>query len=334
MEARNRAPEESLTSSSESKLYQEAALAAALALSGAAIAFAGRGRNLTSAIIGGMETKPITGARIEGRLLMEALENRGSLGEIKNLPKSLGAKPTSLDSATTTQPLTARQTEELANLRLNAAAHRHLQSLEIIDSPIRAKARAQAEALERAGLAPRDAEGVKLGANEQFYAAYMDSLPRKTALEFHESGNLLPGLYSMSMREFRLAFAHNDHRRLLAERFEDTLQTLSQRGVNRVHVGGSFVTRKPLPNDIDFLIDGATVKKPLGYGNKDPYLLQQGLHLLTDPPAGGTYKGSQYFLAHGKLNYPYERRGRWLTRTEPFPKGIVELGLKNLAVHN
>src|SRR5208283_3994407 len=35
--------------------------------------------------------------------------------------------------------------------------------------------------------------------------------------------------------------------------YEEALQCLNKAGVKEVHVGGSFVTKKPAPHDIDFM---------------------------------------------------------------------------------
>jgi hypothetical protein len=71
------------------------------------------------------------------------------------------------------------------------------------------------------------------------------------ALEYDEDGDLPEGAHDFSIEEFRARYGYNAWRRFLLDGFERALGTLKRAGVRRVTVGGSFVTNRELPGDID-----------------------------------------------------------------------------------
>jgi len=71
------------------------------------------------------------------------------------------------------------------------------------------------------------------------------------ALEHDEDGDLPEGAHELSFEEFRARFAYNARRRALLAGFEWALGVLKRAGVRRVTVGGSFVTNREVPGDID-----------------------------------------------------------------------------------
>lgn len=228
-----------------------------------------------------------------------------------------------------------RVAEDKIKSEASAAGQAKLSALSNLDEASRPATQARYAQYEKDGF-PLKSEitGQPLSRNEHHYAAWMDSLARKSAPEFHEGGTLLPGVYRMNMQEFRQAFVgDNAHRRTLADNLEEVLKGLSQAGVKEVHIGGSFVTTKAKPKDIDFIYDiiapGVNRSKlPVDAAYNHTYALRRkGLELFVDPPADGSYKGMQYFFSHGKVEYPVRRRGHWMTGGGKFPKGIVELGL-------
>ncbi|HEY9785649.1 MAG TPA: hypothetical protein V6D17_09630, partial [Candidatus Obscuribacterales bacterium] len=187
-----------------------------------------------------------------------------------------------------------------------------------------------------ASLHPQAAE--PLSANEQYYTKYVDALPIKHSPEYLESGHLVPGVYRMKFDDFAQEFGNGPHRRHLLDEFGSVLEILRQGGVKEVHVGGSFVTRKAHPNDIDFFWDRGAGRHDEGFLSaywsgtllrNDPFVLKQrGLHMFTTPPEGGTYKGLQHFFAHHR-GEPRQavRRGMRRTVYAKEPNGIVELDL-------
>jgi hypothetical protein len=73
----------------------------------------------------------------------------------------------------------------------------------------------------------------------------------KVELPFDETGFLLPGTYRLSLAEFHTNFATNEHRRALLGRFEPAIEDAKVAGLQEIIVGGSFVSKKPDPNDLD-----------------------------------------------------------------------------------
>lgn len=227
-----------------------------------------------------------------------------------------------------------RQAENEAKQAAQEAGRQKLQSLSGLDEATRPAAQAKMAQFEKDGFPLKSSyTGLPLNRNEHHYAAYMDSLERKSTLEFHKEGTLLPGVYRMNMDQFKAAFADNPHRQALAANLEAVLRGLTQAGVKEVHIGGSFVTKKVRPNDIDFIFDRTApgvnpfrLPAEASY-NHSASLRRQGLQLFVDPPADGSYKGMQYYFSHGKVDYPIRRRGHWIGGGGKYPKGLVELSL-------
>ena len=68
---------------------------------------------------------------------------------------------------------------------------------------------------------------------------------------FNEHGELPVGIYEATPTELRERFGWNQHRRRLLTQLGRALRCLKDAGVDRVYVGGSAVTAKGHPNDID-----------------------------------------------------------------------------------
>jgi ribosome-binding protein aMBF1 (putative translation factor) len=67
---------------------------------------------------------------------------------------------------------------------------------------------------------------------------------------FDGNGNLPPGVYRARLEDLS-RFASNPHRRKLLRRAVTGIENLRAAGVRRIWVGGSFVTEKERPGDID-----------------------------------------------------------------------------------
>jgi hypothetical protein len=80
----------------------------------------------------------------------------------------------------------------------------------------------------------------------------------KALPEFDSDGDLPPGIHSAALTdmESRLGrFTISDRRVGLLEKFNQVVEMAKTSGiVERIIVGGSFVTAKPEPNDIDVVI--------------------------------------------------------------------------------
>lgn len=182
--------------------------------------------------------------------------------------------------------------------------------------------------------------GQPLSSAERFYANYVDEMPRMHKPEYLESGHLVPAIYEMNFAQFAREFGNGTRRQNLLANFEDALQGLRQGNVKTVHVGGSFVTRKHQPHDIDFMWDKLAGKVDFEFLSKHRYgsllhhdsqlLKQNGLQMMITPPADGTYKGVLHFFAHHSVPYQAMKRGAMRTLHRSHPNGIVELDLTTL----
>ncbi|MBS1988979.1 MAG: hypothetical protein JSS83_00605 [Cyanobacteria bacterium SZAS LIN-3] len=209
------------------------------------------------------------------------------------------------------------------------------------DAVAREKASATLKAMEERGeTAMHPVTGQPLTPNERYYNAYIDALPRPKTVEFAEDGKLMPGIYRMSFQDFKAQFGIGERRERLLGNFEQALRALKVAGVEEVHVGGSFVTKKVAPHDIDFLwdVNGKPFDREVlrwhDYGallqHDSGALKNKGLQMMITPPENGTYKGMQNFFAHERMSWPMRRRGVWSTGGMNIPKGLVELDLKTL----
>ncbi|HST23291.1 MAG TPA: hypothetical protein VLR90_19360 [Blastocatellia bacterium] len=76
--------------------------------------------------------------------------------------------------------------------------------------------------------------------------------------EFNFDGNLPPGVHHASLIEIENRFGEftiSDHRIRLFSKFKQLVEMAKFSGVvKRIIIGGSFVSAKPVPNDIDVVI--------------------------------------------------------------------------------
>lgn len=209
------------------------------------------------------------------------------------------------------------------------------------DSEVVSQVQAKREAIKASGeVIPHPVTGLPLSEVEVRNALYMKALPRKSALEFAEDGNLMPGLYRLSFADFKAQFGMGSRREMLLGNFEEVLQGLKAGGVKEVHVGGSFVTKKAAPHDIDFIwnkhesVYNRTAVANYDHGvllsHDDRYLKSKGLQMMVNPPTDGTYSGMQHFFAHKRAEWPAYSRGNWRTTGTNIPTGLVELDLTSL----
>jgi hypothetical protein len=70
-------------------------------------------------------------------------------------------------------------------------------------------------------------------------------------LQYNAKGNLIPGIYILSMEEFEEVFGYNEYRKLLIKGIKKGIEHLKNCGCTTIYVDGSFVTRKEIPGDFD-----------------------------------------------------------------------------------
>lgn len=90
---------------------------------------------------------------------------------------------------------------------------------------------------------------------------------------FDERGYLPPGVYETDEVEFNRRFGFNTHQQKLLSGLQEALVCLRQAGCNRVYIGGSFVTDKEEPEDIDGCFEGIWIDENL----IDPIFLNSDL---------------------------------------------------------
>lgn len=71
------------------------------------------------------------------------------------------------------------------------------------------------------------------------------------ALDYQESGKLVPGVHELTWDEFVNEYGYNSHRANLIVGLKKALDDLKSVGCKRVYIDGSFVSKKNHPNDYD-----------------------------------------------------------------------------------
>ena len=203
---------------------------------------------------------------------------------------------------------------------------------------LRDKAAAAMQEQEAKGFVPRHpVSGELLSKPEHFKVAYMDTLPVKSAPEFIPTGRLMPGKYPMDWQTFSSHFGQGSERQKLLSEFQSTLQKLKEMGVKEVNVGGSFVSKKPVPGDIDFIFDrGAPgVNQKLLQSAHDgifsvssaPALREKGMQMMVGPTDNATFKSLQYFMSHHNESLSGTIRSEIRPKRLAIPNGLVVLRL-------
>ncbi len=78
-------------------------------------------------------------------------------------------------------------------------------------------------------------------------------------LPFTESGYLSPGIWVMSWADFWERYGYNSRRANLLSGLMFALKLLVKSGCQTIYIGGSFITSKERPNDIDGCFDGMAI---------------------------------------------------------------------------
>ena len=73
---------------------------------------------------------------------------------------------------------------------------------------------------------------------------------------FTESGYLPPGIWAMSWADFWERYGYNSRRVNLLSGLMFALKLLVRSNCQTIYIGGSFITNKERPNDIDGCFDG------------------------------------------------------------------------------
>ena len=319
-------------------------LLAVAAIGSAALLLATKGRSGAgmvhameeSGVLPRLSAKFIATVEKQGATVMHS---ESHLASVANSAQS-GASDISPALSSSLKPFT-RSAEQEARSAESARLREAAYNAASRDSEVVSQVRATAEVIKASGeVIPHPVTGLPLSEVEVRNALYMKALPRRSALEFAEDGNLMPGLYRLSFADFKAQFGMGARRERLLGNFEEVLQGLRAGGVQEVHVGGSFVTKKAQPHDIDFIwnkhesVYDRTAVANFDHGillsHDNGYLKSKGLQMMVNPPTDGTYSGMQHFFAHKRTEWPAYIRGGWRTTGTNIPTGLVELDLTSL----
>jgi hypothetical protein len=70
-------------------------------------------------------------------------------------------------------------------------------------------------------------------------------------LYYQANGNLEPGVYEMTWKDFVHEFGYNSSRKELINGLQKALSDLKSCGCKSIYIDGSFTTKKTVPNDFD-----------------------------------------------------------------------------------
>jgi hypothetical protein len=121
---------------------------------------------------------------------------------------------------------------------------------------------------------------------------------------FDERGYLPPGTYETDEMEFNQRFGFNSYRQQLLIGLKAALVSLKQAGCERVYIGGSFITDKAEPGDIDGCFEGLFINEsaidPIFIdSNLDAQKAKYGVELVFGSNRAGFFQTDRYGNAQG-----------------------------------
>jgi hypothetical protein len=132
---------------------------------------------------------------------------------------------------------------------------------------------------------------------------------------FTEQGYLPPGIWPMTWQEFCDRYGYNTRRINLLSGLLSALRLLIPLGCHTVYIGGSFVTSKEKPNDVDGCFDAMNINNSLIdpiFKDLDAQKARFGCELRMD-----FMSGFQGYLQSGRGSQPL---------------GIIEIDLNSLTL--
>jgi hypothetical protein len=121
---------------------------------------------------------------------------------------------------------------------------------------------------------------------------------------FNERGCLPPGIYETDEVEFNRRFGFNSYRQQLLIGLKAALISLKQAGCDRVYIGGSFVTDKTEPGDIDGCFEGLYIDESIidpifVNSDLDAQKARFGVELVFGSNRAGFFQTDRYGNAQG-----------------------------------
>ena len=74
---------------------------------------------------------------------------------------------------------------------------------------------------------------------------------KKSLLPFNSNGILKRGIHTITWEEFTRQFGYNEHRQKLLRGLLRGIRLLQRVGCHSIYIGGSYVTTKEFPSDVD-----------------------------------------------------------------------------------
>jgi hypothetical protein len=116
---------------------------------------------------------------------------------------------------------------------------------------------------------------------------------------FDDRGYLPPGIYETDEVEFNKRFGFNSYRQQLLTGLKSALISLKQAGCDRVYIGGSFITDKAEPGDIDgcfegLYIDESVIDPIFINSDLDAQKMKYGVELVFGSNRAGFFQTDRY----------------------------------------
>ena len=137
-----------------------------------------------------------------------------------------------------------------------------------------------------------------------------------------KSGLLPIGVHYATWGELIENFGFNQHRQMLLSGLKKGLKDLFYYGCNEIYIGGSFVTDKPEPGDVDVCFDNSFMKwKPFQNNYPEFSLNKSGLYIQFKNYKSNFYPYNSYddYFFHF---FQYSKNGE--------QKGLVKLSLREI----
>ena len=137
-----------------------------------------------------------------------------------------------------------------------------------------------------------------------------------------KSGLLPAGVHLATWDELVERFGFNEHRLKLLEGLKKGLKALHKHNCYDIYIGGSFVTDKPEPGDVDVCFDNSFMKWKAFQNNYPEFSLnEKGFYNQFKKYKSNFYPYNSYD-DYFFLFFQYSRNGE--------PKGLVKLSLKEV----
>lgn len=133
---------------------------------------------------------------------------------------------------------------------------------------------------------------------------YIKDLMNESIPPFDDLGYIPSGIYETDEAEFSRRSGFNSYREQLLIGLKAALVSLKQAGCNRVYIGGSFITNKAEPGDIDgcfegLYIDESVIDPIFIDSNLDAQKAKYGVEFVFGSNRAGFFQTDRYGNSKG-----------------------------------